>query len=76
MTISVKIFASLREDLGIDGANIRPSHKMTALDVWKHITDKKPPDNLLCAVNHQYAGFDSTVQDGDEIAFFPPVNGG
>lgn len=76
MTVSVKIFASLREDLGIDGANIRSSDNMTTLDVWKLLTDKKPPDNLLCAVNHQYAGFDSAVRDGDEVAFFPPVNGG
>lgn len=76
MTISVKIFASLREDLGIDGAKIRASDNMTTLDVWKQLTGNTPPGNLLCAVNHQYVGFDRTVRDGDEVAFFPPVNGG
>ncbi|MCY4051630.1 MAG: MoaD/ThiS family protein [Gammaproteobacteria bacterium] len=76
MNITVKVFASLREDLGIDSANIRLSGEVTTLDVWKEITDKQPPSNLLCAINHQYVGFDETVRDGDEIAFFPPVNGG
>ena len=76
MTISVKIFASLREELGIDGASIRACGTMTALDVWNKLTDKAPPDNLICAINHQYAEFTNPVQNGDEVAFFPPVNGG
>lgn len=76
MTISVKVFASLREELGIDGACIRSSETMTAQDVWRQLTDKNPPSNLLCAINHRYVEFDGPVKDGDEVAFFPPVNGG
>ena len=34
------------------------------------------PDNVLAAVNMVYAGLDAVVQDGDEVAFFPPVTGG
>lgn len=33
-------------------------------------------DQLKVAVNCEYAGFDSEVHDGDEIAFLPPVSGG
>ena len=28
------------------------------------------------AVNHEHVDFDHAVQDGDEVAFFPPVTGG
>ncbi|MYD76200.1 MAG: MoaD/ThiS family protein [Gammaproteobacteria bacterium] len=76
MAISVKVFASLREDLGVDRARINPSKADTARQVWQQITSREPPGNLLCAVNHQYVNLDSRVRDGDEVAFFPPVNGG
>lgn len=32
--------------------------------------------DLLCAVNQQLAPLATRVQDGDELAFFPPVTGG
>jgi molybdopterin converting factor subunit 1 len=32
--------------------------------------------SLLFAVNQEYAGMDQEVQDGDELAVFPPVSGG
>ncbi len=31
---------------------------------------------VLAAVNHEYAPFAQRLQDGDEVAFFPPVTGG
>ena len=31
---------------------------------------------IKVAVNQEYVSFDSPVQDGDEVAFFPPVTGG
>ena len=31
---------------------------------------------ILAAVNREMAGSDTPVRDGDEVAFFPPVNGG
>jgi molybdopterin synthase sulfur carrier subunit len=31
---------------------------------------------IRCAVNQTFAGPDSTILPGDEVAFFPPVTGG
>ncbi|MAR92816.1 MAG: molybdopterin converting factor subunit 1 [Pseudomonadota bacterium] len=31
---------------------------------------------LLMALNQEMAGPDTTVEEGDEVAFFPPVTGG
>jgi molybdopterin converting factor small subunit len=28
------------------------------------------------SVNRRYAAFDTALQDGDEVAFIPPVSGG
>ncbi|MFZ2236188.1 MAG: MoaD/ThiS family protein [Dokdonella sp.] len=33
-------------------------------------------DKLRVAVNGAFVGWDSTVNDGDEIVFIPPVSGG
>jgi len=34
------------------------------------------PQNLRAALNRTHVKFDTTVSDGDELAFFPPVTGG
>jgi molybdopterin synthase sulfur carrier subunit len=31
---------------------------------------------LRAAVNQEHVGFDASVRDEDEVAFFPPVTGG
>jgi molybdopterin synthase sulfur carrier subunit len=76
MTIKVKIFASLREELGFSEKQLDAGQARTIEQAWQNVTHRVPPANLLCALNHEYTGFDSAVNDGDEVAFFPPVNGG
>ena len=45
--------------------------------VWDITTNNtERPNNVLVAINLEYAQFESTVKDGDEVAFFPPVTGG
>ncbi len=34
------------------------------------------PRLVRCAVNQVFAGADSPIRAGDEVAFFPPVTGG
>ena len=48
----------------------------TARDVWKAVSGESPDEEMLVAINKEYAGLDRAVADGDEVAFFPPVTGG
>jgi len=75
MTITIKYFASLRDTYGDTDDIIRADDINTLTDV---ITSLKTPlpDNTLAAVNQAYAYPDTPVNDGDEVAFFPPVTGG
>jgi molybdopterin synthase sulfur carrier subunit len=34
------------------------------------------PTRLRAAVNQEHASFETSLDDGDEVAFFPPVTGG
>jgi molybdopterin synthase sulfur carrier subunit len=77
MTIDVKFFASLRETLGRANAEVVFDPGMNVESVWKASTDNQPMiDNTLCAVNQEYVSLSHPVEDGDEVAFFPPVTGG
>lgn len=75
MSIQVKFFASLRESLGQSETTVEQAS--TVSEVWDIATQSAPsPNNLLVAVNLDYANMQSQVKDGDEVAFFPPVTGG
>lgn len=75
MSIQVKFFASLRESLGQSDTIVEQAS--TVADVWAQATDSAAaPNNMLVAVNLDYATMQSQVADGDEVAFFPPVTGG
>jgi sulfur-carrier protein len=77
MSIKVRYFASLGESIGNSKHDLEFTQGMTVREVWLRATSGKPiPDNMLAAVNMDYAGLDAIVQDGDEVAFFPPVTGG
>ena len=77
MSIRIRYFASLRETMGRVEEHIAPEGIATVGDIWKAVNQGRPlPDKLLCAVNMEYADAATTVTDGDEVAFFPPVTGG
>jgi len=77
MTITVKFFASLREQVKQSESSLEPTDDLTVEQVWQQTTSNMAmPDNTLCAVNMEYVNSQSPVSDGDEVAFFPPVTGG
>ena len=76
MQVTVKLFARFREDYGFQEKVLTLPRAAAAGEVWRLAVEAAPPPNILCAVNHAYAALDAEVGDGDEVGFFPPVNGG
>lgn len=77
MSITVRYFANLREEMGRSVDRLDTSQSLSVAEVWAQATDQLPlPTNILCAVNMEYVNPAQLVKDGDEVAFFPPVTGG
>jgi molybdopterin synthase sulfur carrier subunit len=87
--IQIRYFASLRERLGTGAEEIpaptpAAGAETTVADLLLLLRQRGEPWNevlnetssLLAAVNQEMAGPATPVQDGDEVAFFPPVTGG
>ena len=75
MSITVRFFASLREDLG-DNKTLQADQVQTVTDIWNYYSQKDLANNILISINMEYVNADQVVNDGDEVAFFPPVTGG
>ncbi len=77
MSINVQFFASLREIIGKSQLTLPEGSAPDVTAVWAQATGNQAmPDNTLCAINMEYVKTDALVNDGDEVAFFPPVTGG
>ena len=77
MRVKVKLFASLRETLGFSERDLELNEGLTLEEVWKIVSGgREPTSDVLMAVNMDYAQPETEVNDGDEVAFFPPVTGG
>ena len=73
MTVTVRLFAGLRERAGWSRREVEAA---TVADVWPALGLGDEPDGLLYAVNKAYAERTSALADGDEVALIPPVSGG
>jgi len=77
MNITVKFFASLREQIGKADETVSSDTALSVLQVWQQASGQDTmPENTLCAINMEYVDAKAMTTDNDEVAFFPPVTGG
>ncbi|MDH3376735.1 MAG: molybdopterin converting factor subunit 1 [Gammaproteobacteria bacterium] len=77
MAVTIRFFAGLKEQLGVERREVDAAVIKTVSDAWRAVVaHEELPDNILIALNLEYATADRAVRDGDEVAFFPPVTGG
>jgi MoaE-MoaD fusion protein len=77
----VLFFATLRDVAGVKETNIDFQAGATISDVKNIVLRKYPAlkrhlETMIVAMNHEFAPDDLVVNNGAEIAFFPPVSGG
>jgi len=81
MKIRIRYFASFRESIGHseeiltvhEGANVAD---LRALFISRYPRLQPIMERSACAVNHSYVPIDTTLHEGDEVVFIPPVGGG
>lgn len=81
MKVKVKLFAAHRQLMGRRDLELNVPSGATIMDVWQQLKSQYPQmehlsNNLLAALNHDYAPLETHVKEGDELAFIPPVSGG
>jgi molybdopterin synthase catalytic subunit len=79
--VTVQVFARLREVAGRPEWTLDVPTGASVEDVWTAAAADRPGlgefrQGVSCAVNTEFASWSSTVRDGDEVAFLPPVSGG
>jgi MoaE-MoaD fusion protein len=74
--ITIRLFAGLRERAGEGERVVELPEGSRIADVWGPLELGDPPPGLLFAVNRRYAGAETTLSEGDEVALIPPVSGG
>ena len=82
--ITVRFFASFREQLGTDSEQIEAEGLPDVASVirmlrarggvWANVFSEQ--QTVMMAVNQDVAEQRTAIKNGDEVAFFPPVTGG
>ena len=81
MEIQIKLFATLKDRAGTNKINVTVEEPATVATLLA-ATEKAYPSLAtslpiaLVSVNKAFAGKDTAVSPGDEVALFPPVSGG
>lgn len=81
MRVRLLFFAVLRDITGKSGTDIEVAPGTRAADIWQTLRSnhpelasyERPP---MVAINEAYADPGSLLDEGDELAFIPPVAGG
>ncbi|MFD1037766.1 molybdopterin converting factor subunit 1 [Virgibacillus byunsanensis] len=76
--ITVLLFAHLQEEAGKDRIEMEIDD-ISIADLKNNLQEKynlTQMDQIMSAINEEYAMNDDTVKQGDIVAFIPPVSGG
>ena len=80
INVKVKCFSQVKYALGVDVLTFQLDDNTTSIDLEKIIRKKagKKLNNvsLRIAINQKYQKEEIALQDGDEVVFIPPVQGG
>ena len=81
MRVTVRVFARLRDIVGAAEMVREAPHGATIRGVWRDLATEYPElasyeRSISAALNAEYARMDRVIDDGDEVAFLPPVSGG
>ena len=82
MTVTVRLFAILRERAGRDSIEMELDEGATVAEALDRLSERPELGDLLermpvrMAVNRDYADSDTSLAPGDELALVPPVSGG
>lgn len=80
--IEIRYFASFRESLGLGSERLDWPQPLPAAALLDRLRGRGEPwtqvlsARVMVAINQELTSLDALVQDGDEVAFFPPVTGG
>jgi MoaE-MoaD fusion protein len=81
MQVRLLFFATLKDIVGAREMRLEVPHGSTVADVLTHLESTYPRVKdyrpvVLTAINEEYVDQSALVQEGDEVAIFPPVSGG
>lgn len=79
MNVTVRYFALFREQAGCASETVNWSGG-TAADLFQMMAEKHPALQnqaaALVAINDEMSAWETTLNEDDEVLFFPPVAGG
>ena len=80
ITVRVKCFSHVKEAIGQQELTISLPVGSTGADLEKHVkalvNGRLDNISFRLAVNKVYSAIDTKLNDGDEVALIPPVQGG
>lgn len=80
MKVTVRFFASLKEEIGIESEELELGKGVTIADLLEALREAHPVirnnEGFLIAVNGIRSKPDQRLDEGDIVALLPPVSGG
>ena len=82
MTVTVRLFAILRERVGVSSIDVELPERATVEDALKVLRRRRELGDVLAripvrvAVNREYVELVDALHAGDELALITPVSGG